>query len=141
MFFIFRLENLNSLLLFSYLQLLHASLWSLAMQNPILQKSCVDSLFHNSKEMVLLVLQFPSLVLWLCRKFLMSMRSAYFSMHFSKKYSLLCWLSCTCCRHNLFLHSALVLSRKIPRSVRGIKVKLRSLQLATFHIIPCDSKV
>ncbi|TQD95609.1 hypothetical protein C1H46_018757 [Malus baccata] len=27
----------------------------------------------------------------------------------------------TCYRHNLFLHSALVLSRKIPRSVRGIK--------------------
>lgn len=27
-------------------------------------------------------------------------------------------------RHNLFLHSALVLSRKIPRSVRGIKVNI-----------------
>lgn len=25
-----------------------------------------------------------------------------------------------CCRHNLFLHSALVLSRKVPNSVRGI---------------------
>lgn len=29
---------------------------------------------------------------------------------------------CTFLSHNLFLHSALVLSRKIPRSVRGIKV-------------------
>jgi hypothetical protein len=30
------------------------------------------------------------------------------------------------CRHNLFLHSALVLSRKIPRSVHGIKVTSNS---------------
>jgi hypothetical protein len=28
----------------------------------------------------------------------------------------------TKCRHNLFLHSALVLSRKVPNSVRGINV-------------------
>jgi hypothetical protein len=28
----------------------------------------------------------------------------------------------TKCRHNLFLHSALVLSRKIPGSKRGINV-------------------
>ena len=31
---------------------------------------------------------------------------------------------CICLRHNLFLHSALVLSRNIPRSVRGIKVNI-----------------
>lgn len=47
------------------------------------------------------------------------------SFHFS--FLSLFIFSCTCCRHNLFLHSALVLSRKIPRSVRGIKVILHSL--------------
>jgi hypothetical protein len=31
------------------------------------------------------------------------------------------------CSHNLFLHSALVLSRKTPASVRGIKVAIFSL--------------
>ncbi|KAJ0075109.1 hypothetical protein Patl1_34739 [Pistacia atlantica] len=36
--------------------------------------------------------------------------------------------------HNLFLHSALVLSRKIPRSVRGIKVKFKSCRLVLLEI-------
>lgn len=31
-------------------------------------------------------------------------------------------LQCDICRHNLFLHSALVLTRKIPRTLSGIQV-------------------
>ena len=38
------------------------------------------------------------------------------------------------CRHNLFLHSALVLSRKTPSSVRGIKVKVTSYWLAKYIV-------
>lgn len=119
----YRLGNLNFLLLSLYSQLLDASLLSLAMQSLLLQKFWTGCSFPNSKEMVLLVLPFHFLVLWLCRMFLATLYINSDSFLFISLCSLLLALS-TCYRHNLFLHSALVLSRKIPRSVRGIKVIL-----------------
>ena len=64
------------------------------MQSPILQKSCVDSLFHNSKGNGA-----TGLAISLLGAMVMS--------------------------YNLFLHSALVFSSKILRSVRGIKEACR----------------
>ena len=80
------------------------------------------SLFHNSKEMVQLVLQSLCLELWLCRKLTVS--SPIFIRDFFSLIKILCdhfFFH----RHNLFLHSALVLSRKIPRSSTGIKEACR----------------
>ena len=45
-----------------------ASSWSCTMQNPLIQRLCMDSLFHSWKEMGLLQLPFLFWVQWSCRK-------------------------------------------------------------------------
>lgn len=116
---LYRWESSRSWLLFLSLQLLAASLLSSVMRSPILHKFCVAFLFLNSREVELLSLQFHFLVLWLCRKFNHVFLNQLLVDQFFNSY--LYWYLFAC-RHNLFLHSALVLSRKIPRSVYGIKV-------------------
>ena len=50
-------------------------------------------------------------------------------------YTILCIPFLLTNRHNLFLHSALVLSRKIPNSVHGINVRIYCLQIAPSNFI------
>lgn len=109
------------------------------MQSQLLQKSYMDFLFLNWKEVVPSSWQFHYLVLWLCRKCI------YACMHVSMNtrsnphiilrisYCFIDKNIAKCCSHNLFLHSALVLSRKVPRSVKGIKVK--SFYLADYFLL------
>jgi len=74
--------------------------------------------------MVLLVWQFHFSVLWSCRMcFMCNLFMFSCICKTPLKFSRLLWHPC---RHNLFLHSALVLSRKIPRSMHGIKVNMMS---------------
>ena len=75
--------------------------------------------------MVLLVWQFHFSVLWLCRMcFMLNLFMFSCICKTTLKFAKLLWNNS---RHNLFLHSALVLSRKIPRSVHGIKVNMMSI--------------